>query len=149
MKRLRNNRPEPRTELIGLNLTDADLARLDELFAALKPTSPRQGKPSTFHTKHSRLPMLHNRPRSRASRQTFSSTSQAIRLGFPAQTGCQTRRHLPFSNRLQKTHQTRFCDRTKVLGFFFASGRPERLGSLSGNPTHENCQAQAKTINIF
>ena len=44
MKRPRNNRPEPRTELIGLNLTDADLARLDELLAALKPTSPRQGK---------------------------------------------------------------------------------------------------------
>jgi hypothetical protein len=44
MKRPRNNRLEPRTELIGLNLTDADLARLDELFAALKPTSPQQGK---------------------------------------------------------------------------------------------------------
>jgi hypothetical protein len=29
-------RPEPRTELIGLNLTDADLAQLDQLFAAVK-----------------------------------------------------------------------------------------------------------------
>lgn len=44
MKRPRNNRPEPRTELIGLNLTNADLAQLDELFAALKPTSPRHPK---------------------------------------------------------------------------------------------------------
>jgi hypothetical protein len=48
MKRPRNNRPEPRTELIGLNLTDADLARLDELFAALKPTSRRQGNLRRF-----------------------------------------------------------------------------------------------------
>jgi len=44
MKRPRNNRPEPRTELIGLNLTDADLAQLDELFAALKPTLARKRK---------------------------------------------------------------------------------------------------------
>jgi hypothetical protein len=42
MKRPRNDRPEPRTELIGLNLTDADLAQLDELFAALRPTASRQ-----------------------------------------------------------------------------------------------------------
>ena len=44
MKRPRSKRPEPRTELIGLNLTDADLAQLDELFTLLKPTSVRQRK---------------------------------------------------------------------------------------------------------
>jgi len=44
MKRRCNKRPEPRTELIGLNLTDADLAQLDELFTLLKPTSVRQRK---------------------------------------------------------------------------------------------------------
>jgi hypothetical protein len=45
MKRPRNKRPEPRTELIGLNLTDTDLAQLDELLAALAPTSARKHKP--------------------------------------------------------------------------------------------------------
>lgn len=45
MKRPRNKPPEPRTELIGLNLTDTDLAQLDELLAALAPTSARQHKP--------------------------------------------------------------------------------------------------------
>jgi hypothetical protein len=44
MKRRGNKNPEPRTQLIGLNLTDDDLAQLDELFAALKPASARQAK---------------------------------------------------------------------------------------------------------
>jgi hypothetical protein len=48
MKRPRNNRPEPRTELIGLNLTDADLAQLDKLFAALTRTQPPERKPRRF-----------------------------------------------------------------------------------------------------
>ena len=38
----RAKRPEPRTELFGLNLTDADLAQLDQLFAALNATSTRK-----------------------------------------------------------------------------------------------------------
>jgi hypothetical protein len=43
MNRRANKRPEPRTELIGLNLTHADLAQLDELFVALRPSSaPRR-----------------------------------------------------------------------------------------------------------
>lgn len=44
MKSQRAKRPEPRTELIGLNLTDADLAQLDQLFAALNASSPRKPK---------------------------------------------------------------------------------------------------------
>jgi hypothetical protein len=35
MKRRRNHRPEPRMQLLGLNLTEADLAQLDELFTAV------------------------------------------------------------------------------------------------------------------
>jgi hypothetical protein len=42
MKSRRPKCPEPRTQLIGLNLTDADLVQLDELFAALKATSRRK-----------------------------------------------------------------------------------------------------------
>ena len=42
MKSPRAKRPEPRTELFGLNLTDADLAQLDQLFAALNATSTRK-----------------------------------------------------------------------------------------------------------
>jgi hypothetical protein len=45
---MKRPRPEPRTELIGLNLTDADLAQLDQLFAAVKPTSVRQRKLRRF-----------------------------------------------------------------------------------------------------
>jgi hypothetical protein len=42
MKRRRTKRPEPRTaHLIGLNLTDADVAQLDRLFAALTSASRR------------------------------------------------------------------------------------------------------------
>jgi hypothetical protein len=48
MKSERAKRTEPRTELIGLNLTDDELAQLDELFAALKPTSARQPKLRRF-----------------------------------------------------------------------------------------------------
>lgn len=48
MKRRRTQRPEPRTELIGLNLTHDDLAQLDQLFAALKSTSRRRPKPKTL-----------------------------------------------------------------------------------------------------
>jgi cytochrome c553 len=44
MKCRGNKRPEPRTQLIGLNLTDDDLAQLDELFASLKRASARQAK---------------------------------------------------------------------------------------------------------
>ena len=44
MKRRCDKRPEPRMELIGLNLTDEDLAQLDQLFAALQTTSARQSK---------------------------------------------------------------------------------------------------------
>ena len=38
MKRRRNHRPEPRTQLLGLNLTEADLTQLNELFAAVTQT---------------------------------------------------------------------------------------------------------------
>jgi hypothetical protein len=52
MKSRRTKRPEPRTELIGLNLTDADLAQLDTLFAALNATSSgkRKVRPLTRST---------------------------------------------------------------------------------------------------
>lgn len=42
MKSRRAERPEPRTERIGLNLTDTDLAQLESLFAALSATSSRK-----------------------------------------------------------------------------------------------------------
>jgi hypothetical protein len=42
MKSRRAKRPEPRTELIGLNLTDGHLAQLDQLFAALNSTPSRK-----------------------------------------------------------------------------------------------------------
>ena len=48
MKRPRNNCPEPRTELIGLNLTDADLAELDKLFAKLRQTQTPERKPRSL-----------------------------------------------------------------------------------------------------
>jgi hypothetical protein len=35
MKRRRNHRPEHRMQLLGLNLTEVDLAQLDELFTAV------------------------------------------------------------------------------------------------------------------
>jgi hypothetical protein len=52
MKRPGNNRPEPRTQLLGLNLTDADLAELDELFAELTQiqTPKRKPRPVTRST---------------------------------------------------------------------------------------------------
>ena len=42
MRSRRAKRPEPRTELIGLNLTDGDLAQLEQLFAALNSTRSRK-----------------------------------------------------------------------------------------------------------
>jgi hypothetical protein len=45
MKRRRNHRPEPRTQLLGLNLTEPDLAQLDELFAAVTQTEPHERTP--------------------------------------------------------------------------------------------------------
>jgi hypothetical protein len=45
MKRRRHHRPEPRTQLLGLNLTEADLAQLDELFAAVTQTQPPERTP--------------------------------------------------------------------------------------------------------
>ena len=48
MKRPRSNLPEPRTELLGLNLTDADLAELDELFAKLTQTQTPNRKPRSI-----------------------------------------------------------------------------------------------------
>ena len=44
MKSPRAKRSEPRTKLIGLNLTDAELAQLDSLFAAVSASSPRRCK---------------------------------------------------------------------------------------------------------
>jgi hypothetical protein len=88
MKRRCNKRPEPRTELIGLNLTDADLAQLDELFTLLKADFSTTTQASASHTKHSCVPMFRNRPRLRARRQTFPSAKHlcALRLGQQAQT---------------------------------------------------------------
>ena len=45
MKRGRNHRPQPRTQLLGLNLTEEDLAQLDELFAAVTQTQPPERTP--------------------------------------------------------------------------------------------------------
>jgi len=45
MKRRRNHCPEPRTQLLGLNLTEADLAQLDELFAGVTQTQPQERTP--------------------------------------------------------------------------------------------------------
>ena len=45
MKPRRIHRPEPRTQLLGLNLTEADLAQLDELFAAVTQTQPQERTP--------------------------------------------------------------------------------------------------------
>jgi hypothetical protein len=42
MKRSRTKRPEPRTVLIGLNLTDDDVAQLNQLFSALNATPTRK-----------------------------------------------------------------------------------------------------------
>jgi hypothetical protein len=52
MKRPHSNRPESRTELLGLNLTDTDLAELDELFAKLtqSPTPERNPRSLTRST---------------------------------------------------------------------------------------------------
>jgi hypothetical protein len=52
VKSRRAKRPEPRTALIGLNLTDVDLAQLDTLFAALKDasSSKRKARPFTRST---------------------------------------------------------------------------------------------------
>jgi hypothetical protein len=48
MKRPHSNRPESRTELLGLNLTDADLAELDELFAKLTQSPTPERKPRSL-----------------------------------------------------------------------------------------------------
>lgn len=70
MKRPRSKRPEPRTELLGLNLTDADLAELNELFCQPYADSNAKMHASKPYAKFSCVPMFRSRSRSLPSRQT-------------------------------------------------------------------------------